>query len=148
MEVNVCPSLNICSPLDKKIKISLMCDVMNLIGYQPYDKKKFEDELKKRTPGTESKKYLSKNIQDVMELNETNCLELLSPEDWNILFEFDEEYFRRGDFERIFPLKDNVDNYKKYFEFTRYNNALIWNWLKSKTNFLEMVYKKIANTNV
>ena len=65
-----------------------------------------------------------------------------------MLFEFDEEYYRRGNFERIFPIKDNVDNYKKYFEFTRYNNALLWTWLKSKTNYLDMVYKKIAYTNV
>ena len=148
MEVNVCPSLNLCSPLDKKIKVSLMCDIMNLLGYQPYDKKKFEDEIKKKTPGMESKKYQPKNIRDVLELNENNCLELLSAEDWNVLFEFDEEYYRRGDFERIFPLKENIEEYKKYFDFTRYNNALIWTWLKSKINFLEIVYKKIAHINV
>ena len=43
MEVNVCPSLNSSSPLDKKVKTTVICDIMNLLGYVPYDKKKLED---------------------------------------------------------------------------------------------------------
>lgn len=41
LECNVCPSLSSTSPLDKKIKTSLLCDILNLIGFVPYDKKKF-----------------------------------------------------------------------------------------------------------
>ena len=29
--------------------------------------------------------------------------------------EFDEEFHRKGDFERIFPNKDNVEKYSKFF---------------------------------
>jgi len=50
-----------------------------------------------------------------MDLNADNCVEKLSAEDWNILFEFDEEFHRKGDFERIFPNKDNVEKYSKFF---------------------------------
>ena len=52
-------------------------------------------------------------------------MEKLSAEDWNILFEFDEEYHRKGDFERIFPNKDNVEKYSQFFQTQRYNNLLV-----------------------
>ena len=41
MEVNVCPSLNSSSPLDKKLKSTLLSDTINIIGVVPYDKKKY-----------------------------------------------------------------------------------------------------------
>lgn len=44
LEVNVRPSLSSTSPLDMKIKHTLVCDTFNLIGIQPYDKKKFDDD--------------------------------------------------------------------------------------------------------
>jgi len=47
-----------------------------------------------------------------MDLNSDNCLEKLSTQDWNILFEFDEEFHRRGDFERIFPERRSVKYYQ------------------------------------
>jgi tubulin polyglutamylase TTLL4 len=72
-------------------------------------------------------------------------VERLSPEDWNILFEFDEEFHRRGDFERIFPNKDTVDHYSKFFLSQRYNNLLVQKWLTSKENFLQKICKKVSN---
>lgn len=39
LEVNVCPSLSSSSPLDRKIKHSLLVDTLNIIGIIPYDKK-------------------------------------------------------------------------------------------------------------
>ena len=41
-----------------------------------------------------------------MDLDENNCLEKLTPDDWEVLFETEEENYRRGHFERIFPLED------------------------------------------
>ena len=143
MEVNVCPSLNSSSPLDRKIKTTLISDIMNLIGFQPYDKKKYEEEMKKRIP--EKRKYPYKNINELMDLNDDNYVEKLNPEDWNIIFETDEEFYRKGEFERLFPNKDNVDIYSSFFECLRYNNLMIWKWLQSKTNFLEKICKKISN---
>jgi tubulin polyglutamylase TTLL4 len=40
LEVNTSPSLSSSSPLDKKLKTTLMCDVFNLIGVQPRNCKK------------------------------------------------------------------------------------------------------------
>lgn len=41
IEVNVCPSLSSTSPLDKRIKATLISDILNLVGFYPYNKKKF-----------------------------------------------------------------------------------------------------------
>ena len=150
MEVNVCPSLNSSSPIDRKIKTTLLCDIMNLVGVQPYNKKKYEEECKKRLLGLslETRKYVAKNYYEILDLDETNCLEKLSADDWNILFDTDEEWYRKGTFERIFPLRENVDTYSKYFEYQRYNNLIVWQWLKAKTNFLEKISSKIHNVPV
>jgi tubulin polyglutamylase TTLL4 len=42
IEVNVCPSLNVTTPIDKRIKTRMMTDLQNLIGYVPFNKKYFE----------------------------------------------------------------------------------------------------------
>jgi tubulin polyglutamylase TTLL4 len=67
LEVNVRPSLSSSSPLDRRIKHSLMCDMMNLIGLLPYNKKAYEEEKKKRIPGynDQTKRNFSKNINDI-----------------------------------------------------------------------------------
>jgi hypothetical protein len=44
LEVNISPSLSSSSPLDKKIKTSLMTDIFHLIGMNPFEKKKFSKE--------------------------------------------------------------------------------------------------------
>ena len=41
LEVNISPSLSSSSPLDKKIKTMLICDVLNLVGVCAYDRKKY-----------------------------------------------------------------------------------------------------------
>lgn len=44
LEVNVCPSLSSSSPLDKSIKTCLLSDLLHLVGFQPFDRKKLERE--------------------------------------------------------------------------------------------------------
>jgi tubulin polyglutamylase TTLL4 len=55
IEINISPSLSSSSPLDKKIKTTLICDTVNLIGVVPYDRKLYDREmenaLKKRLLG-------------------------------------------------------------------------------------------------
>ena len=41
MEVNVCPSLSSSSPMDRRIKHTLLTDTLNLIGIEHYSKKTF-----------------------------------------------------------------------------------------------------------
>ena len=40
LEVNVCPSLNSSAPIDRRIKTSLIVDIMNLVGVRPINKNK------------------------------------------------------------------------------------------------------------
>ena len=76
MEVNVCPSLSSSSPMDRKIKHTLLTDVLNLIGieYQK-DQEKLKKKLKENFQHMHTgRKIYSKNIKTVEELNFTNCL--------------------------------------------------------------------------
>lgn len=84
-------------------------------------------------------------------LNEDNCLELLTAEDWNLLLEVDEEHHRRGaHFTRIFPPEQEEEEeeeekqqqheaYLKLFEVNRFSNRLIQQWMKLDKNLLEIV---------
>ncbi len=143
MEVNVCPSLSSSSPMDRRIKHTLLTDTLNIIGLEYVNQKALEKDKKKdklKLLQRQDKKYFSKNINNLENLNYNNCVEILSPEDWQMLFETCEEGDRCGNYERIFPLKSNVDLYKNLFEFNRYNNNVIWKYIKSESDFLERLY--------
>ncbi len=43
-------------------------------------------------------------------------VETLTDEDFDILADLEEENMRRGHFNRIFPLTNNVDTYSRYFD--------------------------------
>jgi tubulin polyglutamylase TTLL4 len=78
MEVNVCPSLSSSSPMDRRIKHMLLVDVLNLIGVEYFQKKRYA-ELKKREKewlfvNRSDKKTFSKNINSLEELNYRNCI--------------------------------------------------------------------------
>ena len=60
-------------------------------------------------------------------------------EELNMIFASYEELARCGDFERIFPLKNNIHDYRQYFLHDRYNNTLLWRTLM-EPGFLHMFY--------
>ena len=41
---------------------------------------------------------------------------------------------RRGHFDKIFPFREQVDYYEKFFDCQRYLNALLWSFLKANPN--------------
>lgn len=63
LEVNVQPSLSSSSPLDKRLKTTLLSDVFNIIGIVPYNRKKYlkdeEDRKVKDFLGLDNKKPYS-----------------------------------------------------------------------------------------
>lgn len=77
LEVNVCPSLSSTSPLDTKIKHTLLTDTFNLIGIHP--------PLKTNIPQPQ-KQIFSRNIKQLADLDYNNCVDRLGVQDWNILF--------------------------------------------------------------
>lgn len=50
-----------------------------------------------------------------------------------VVLEYEEEYHRKGQFERIFPLVQNFWHYAEFFEATRPGggNDLLWRYLES-----------------
>ena len=58
-----------------------------------------------------------------------------------VLFESEEEMSRIGHFDRIFPLKQNIDKFKSLFEINRYNNQMLWKYIKSDTSFIQKLYQ-------
>ena len=74
----------------------------------------------------------SRGIVDPKKLRNLNVNDTFGEDDLNILLEFEEEQFRRGGFELVFPLESNVDYYEKFFECTRYNNHFLWAYIRSK----------------
>lgn len=85
------------------------------------------------------KVLLGRYVRDLDNLSEENIFDKLSPDDWEVLFESDEELFRKGDYELIFPVRENIDQYKKFFEVERYNNLLLWGTKKMKNNPLKKI---------
>jgi tubulin polyglutamylase TTLL4 len=87
--------------------------------------------------------YHSKNYKDCADLNFNNCLQKLSADDWEMLLDSYEEYYRKGGFDRIFPFEDFGKNeyYSQFFEHPRYNNFVLWAAMRSKDNLLEKVCK-------
>lgn len=63
LEVNVCPSLSSSSPLDRKIKTTLISDILNLLGFIPYIKSKKTKKNNLKRPSTAKIKPSSKDIE-------------------------------------------------------------------------------------
>jgi len=42
-----------------------------------------------------------------------------------MLLDLEEEFSRRGNFQRVYPLASNCNFYEKFFEVKRYQNALV-----------------------
>ena len=107
MEVNLNPSLNCDSEIDLKIKSKLLTDIFNIIGVVPFSHDK------KMSLLDEECKYKDKIEEAVMES----------------LCEFERP---TGSFQRIFPLKNNIDNYRKFLENPGEENEALWEKMKQK----------------
>ena len=100
MEINYSPQMASHNNLDNPIKTNLLTDTLNLIGISPYSRK--------------SHKPLNLNhrFHNEIEDNINNALcELNRP---------------RGDYELIFPNKENIYKYKKYFINNNDENEEFW----------------------
>ena len=57
--------------------------------------------------------------------------EELTKDEMEMLMDLDDEYMRRGNFERVFPLASNVQFYEQFFEEERYQNCLVGAYLQT-----------------
>ena len=106
LEMNCrCPDLGPHNIVDEIIKTELMTSYLNIIGLVPFSHKN------------------GKPLDDVYQYN--NTIEEVVDDS---LCEFERV---DGSFERIFPKKDNIESYKKYFENPGKENELLWEKLQT-----------------
>ena len=116
LEVNLSPSLATDSPLDMKIKSAVLADLFNLAAFRPYDRHKFRSDHQSRM--TSTVRPLRQSRRTVQVTDE------LTNEEARVLKEAEDEYERRGGFERIYPCEDTA-GYDAFFEVTRPYNSLL-----------------------
>ena len=106
MEVNLNPSLNCDSELDLKVKSKVLTDIFNIIGVIPFSHDG------KFTPLEDEMDYKDSKEEAIIE----SLCEFARPS---------------GDFERIFPLKKNIDYYKKFISNPEVENIALWEKMKT-----------------
>ena len=77
--------------------------------------------------------------------------ERLSKDEVEMLMDLDEEFMRRGNFQRIFPLASNAAFYDQFFETKRYQNALCASYLTSPQHIRDQLlykYRRVYNSQV
>ena len=114
LEINDRPSLIMGDINDRKLKPQLVADTLNIVGIFPYShdyNDGFAPFDNKNDNGDVNKNNEQKRIEDVV--NSSIC-----------------EFGRpRGRFELIFPLKDNINYYKKFFKKEYKENKLLWKYV-------------------
>ena len=105
LEINNRPNLSVRNEVDKKVKGNLFIDTLNIVGIQLFS---HQGEYK-----SFDKEYEYNNNSD--ELVDKAFCELTRP---------------RGDYELIFPLKENIRKYEKYFVNNTIENIKLWEKVK------------------
>lgn len=100
LEINKNPSMKFLNNLDREIKNNLIIDTLNLVGIIPFSRKSKEPIFNK----LKFKNNVDENI------NNAFC-ELKRP---------------RGGYEFIFPKKNNINTYKKFFIYNTEENKIFW----------------------
>lgn len=97
LETNNKPSLSINNLIDEPIKTNLFADTLNIVGISLFSR---------------NHRYKGLNKKDTIEESVNNALcELNRP---------------RGDYDLIFPLRKNIEKYKKFFIGNIQENILFW----------------------
>lgn len=163
VEVNISPSLHSNSPLDISIKGSMISDLLNLSGFMIPDRRDilYEGSTRRKPKLPKSlifdRRVLPQGLSTDEKLKHQhfcqryhdeqarrNILDMLTPDDLRILIETEDEFARRGSFERIFPTSQ-TRKYLKYFETPRYYNILLNEWI-TKYNRMEERGITLLNT--
>ena len=120
------------SPFDKSIKTKLLCDTLTLVGIRPYNRAEAEKEEEREIANRLTRGgFYSKKSQT---------------EDMEVIADFMEQDFRRGDFKRIFPLDFNIEYYSEFLDSNRHRNSMLWNHILSGT-LESTVSAKFGNRN-
>ncbi|XP_012384914.1 tubulin monoglutamylase TTLL4 isoform X2 [Dasypus novemcinctus] len=148
LEVNISPSLHSNSPLDISIKGQMIRDLLNLAGFVLPNA---EDTISSSSSSSSSTTSLTSSPRDRCRMAPehftaqkmkkayyltqkipdqdfyASVLDVLTPDDVQVLVEMEDEFSRRGQFERIFPSRVS-SRYLRFFEQPRYFNILTTQW--------------------
>ncbi|NXG43720.1 TTLL4 polyglutamylase, partial [Psilopogon haemacephalus] len=149
LEVNISPSLHSNSPLDMSIKGRMIRDLLNLAGFvlpstdsvtsRPQVTKSDSTcslgATLKEKPKAASEHSIAEKMKKAYYLMQkipdqdfySSVLDILTPDDVRTLVETEDEYSRRGQFERVFPTHISM-RYLRFFEQPRYFNILVTQW--------------------
>ncbi|KAM4836493.1 tubulin monoglutamylase TTLL4 [Thomomys bottae] len=154
LEVNISPSLHSNSPLDISIKGQMIRDLLNLAGFVLPNSEDFisgsvssgsfcsSSSSSTSLPSSTRDKcrmspehYMAQKLKKAYYLTQkipdqdfyASVLDILTPDDVRILVEMEDEFSRRGQFERIFPTRIS-SRYLRFFEQPRYFNILTTQW--------------------
>jgi len=108
LEINLSPGLSSKTGYQRSLKYKLMDDTFNIVGLVPYSHitgLAMEGECEYKDP--------------VDEAVQQSVCEITRP---------------TGGYKRIFPLKENIDYYKKFFEEVSPNNQALWDEIKKNEN--------------
>ncbi|XP_074449980.1 tubulin monoglutamylase TTLL4 [Larus michahellis] len=148
LEVNISPSLHSNSPLDVSIKGQMIRDLLNLAGFvlPSTDSMASRPQTRsgstcspgstlKEKPKPASEHFIAEKMKKAYYLTQkipdqdfySSVLDILTPDDVRILVQTEDEYSRRGQFERVFPTHISM-RYLRFFEQPRYFNILVTQW--------------------
>ncbi|NXC02025.1 TTLL4 polyglutamylase, partial [Orthonyx spaldingii] len=148
LEVNISPSLHSSSPLDVSIKGQMIRDLLNLAGFVLPGMDSMASRTQtssgstcslgsalKEKPKPLSEHFRAEKMKKAYYLMPkipdqdfySSVLDILTPDDVRILVETEDEYSRRGQFERVFPSHVSM-RYLRFFEQPRYFNILVTQW--------------------
>ncbi|XP_022074937.2 tubulin polyglutamylase TTLL4 [Acanthochromis polyacanthus] len=146
LEVNISPSLHSNTALDVAVKGQMIRDLLNLAGFRIPSR---DDVLTPCSSASSSTSSLcggarersrsdlsaDEKVKRAFYLTQryadqdffASVLDVLTPEDVRVLAETEDEFSRRGEFERIFP-SPSSSRYLRFFECPRYLNILLDQW--------------------
>jgi hypothetical protein len=135
LEVNVSPSLNCDSELDLRIKTQLLTDVMNTIGI-PCTIDDNGGKAAEKVDKEEKGRLLQTRLKICKEYDNKNPKLKFTYDEMNkyyqeVIVQFQDEKARRGNFEHLFPMDNNILSYCKYIKVPYDENIILWKWILS-----------------
>ena len=151
IEANTGPALHCPSPLDKRIKSQVVCDMLNIVGFTATDKAKHRKEEEARrtarllglggsrgsqrggggravSAGGADRPKRDVRLADSMDFGGVKPRDLPTA-----VLEYEAEQQRRGGFQTVLPCREEPELYQDFFEVQRYDNLLLKRWLQTGT---------------
>jgi tubulin polyglutamylase TTLL4 len=152
LEVNISPSLHSNSTLDENIKGQMVRDILNMAGFRLPPATKPDETLRSHMKVSSKSSGLSTDERDkhvfyiqkhLDEPVQQSIVRTLTPDDARILMETEDEFSRRGEFERVFPTA-KTRKYLKFFETPRYYNLLLDEWIRQHRHYSESGIERLV----